>query len=95
MLKSSEETIEISEQIESKLNIQNENLDIVIEKLDSIETNSLRAKKEVENFFKSLWADKIIMIIIIFIIIIGICVVVYKIGDILCLWNYILSKECN
>ena len=87
-----EETLKLADNCEQLLKQQDEEMDVMIENLNVIETNTVKAKKELVGIFKKLLAEKLIICLIIGLIIIICGVVLFKILDIAGVWKAIVKK---
>jgi hypothetical protein len=75
---------------------QDEEMNIMIENLNIIESNTVKAKKEMIGIFKKLFAEKLIVILIIGLIFVICGIVLFKVLDMVGVWKAIsnaISKK--
>eukprot|EP01080_Neovahlkampfia_damariscottae_P000624 gene624-8128_t len=87
-----EETLKLADNCDQMLKEQDEDMDVMIENLNIIESNTEKAKKEMVGIFKKLFAEKLIICLIIGLIIIICGIVLFKVLDIIGVWKAILKK---
>jgi hypothetical protein len=96
LLQQGEETLKLADGCNQLLREQDEEMNIMIENLNIIESNTVKAKKEMIGIFKKLFAEKLIVILIIGLIFIICGIVLFKVLDLVGVWKAIsnaISKK--